>query len=194
MSFLAWGKYYLLNMKNVKGIFIVINGVTVNNKRSINSLLLVIRHCCFLCTEWQFVREWPGQHLTAKLQKTCSHDKQAASMMGFSSESDCSTLLGSMQRKKVSYESLMKQYVTCCLKIRFGSQSHHSHHHYWFWKIQPANLKQEWKFMSCHASAANTYVLRTGSESYFSYSFSTEIVFQYRERGRDILYFNFKEG
>ena len=177
-------------MNNAKIIFIVINGVTVNNKRSINSLLLVIEDRCFLCTEWQFVRKWPGQHLMAKLQKTCSLDEQAASMMGFSNGSGCSTLLGSMQRKKVSYESLMKQYVTYCLKIRFGSQSHHSHHHYWFWKIQPANLKQEWKFMNCHASAANTYFLRTGSASYFSFSLSTG----YREGGRDILYFNFKEG
>lgn len=177
-------------MNNVKGIFLVINGVTVNNKRSINSLLLVIRVYCFLSTEQQFVRKWPGQHLMAKLQKTCSRDKQAASVMDFSSGSDCSTLLGSMKRKKVSYESLMKQYVTCCLKIRFGSQSHHSHHHCWFWNIQPSNLKQQWKFMSCRASAPNTYFLRTGSASSFSYSLSTG----YRGRGRDILYFNFEGG
>lgn len=63
----------------------VINGVTVNKERSINSLLLIIRVCCFLCTEWQFVRKLPVQHLMAELQKTCSHDEQAANMMDFSS-------------------------------------------------------------------------------------------------------------
>jgi len=54
-------------MNNVKGICIVSNVMTVNNKRSTNSLLFVTRYCCFLCAEWQFVREQPGQHLTAKL-------------------------------------------------------------------------------------------------------------------------------
>lgn len=38
-------------MNNTKGIFTVINGVTVNNKRNTDSLLFIIRDCCFLCTE-----------------------------------------------------------------------------------------------------------------------------------------------
>lgn len=30
----------------------MINDVIVNNRRSINTLPLIIRDCCFLCTEW----------------------------------------------------------------------------------------------------------------------------------------------
>lgn len=102
-------KHSLLNLNKVRGIFIVINGVTVNNKRSIDSLLLVIRDCYFLCTEQQFVRGHPGQQFIEKLRKTCSHHNQVAGMMGFSRKPDYRTWLGSIQRNKDSYNSPVKQ-------------------------------------------------------------------------------------
>lgn len=95
-----------------------------------------------------------------------------------------------MQRNKVSHESLIKQYVTCCIISRWWVN------HTMFiitsdsWKAETADIRQEWTFMSCHASTANSYFLRTGSARYFSYSLPTA----YRERRRPTVYFDFEEG